>query len=152
MKIERVLGALVFAVAASGCASIIRGTKQDFTVETTPPGAQAALSTGETCAATPCTLRRPRKEGFTVTLSMPGYQTSTHTIDHHWTRNGIVTGMVGNALIGGLIGVGVDAANGANQDLIPNPLAVTLEPVAAPAAEAAPADAAAPAQEQAAPG
>ena len=67
--------------------------------------------------------------------------------------------MAGNVLIGGIIGIGVDAATGATQDLKPNPLHVVLEsdappppapppapvaamPQAAPAAPAAPAPAA----------
>lgn len=102
-------------------------------IETIPAGAHAVLSTGETCAATPCTLRRPRKEGFTVTLSMPGYQTSTHEIGHHRT-----TGGTWISIIGGPIGFGIDASTGASQNLDPNPLKVTLVPVAA-AAEPAPA-------------
>lgn len=141
MKVMNLITVAVFAAASSGCATILRGTKQDFTVETTPAGAQANLSTGETCAATPCTFRRPRKEGFTVTVSMAGYQTSMHEIRHHWSRRGTTTGIVGNAILGGGIGIGFDAASGANQDLTPNPLAVTLTPVPpapAPVAAAAP--------------
>ena len=45
--------------------------------------------------------------------------------------------------LGGLIGTAVDANSGATQDLVPNPLRVTLEAEGAPAAaEAAPAAAA----------
>lgn len=109
-----------------GCATIIRGTKQDFTVQTDPPGASALLSTGESCPATPCTFERSRNEPFTVTVSMPGYVTETHEIRNPWSRQGTTTGIVGNAILGGGIGIGVDAATGANRDLTPNPLVVTL--------------------------
>lgn len=34
--------------------------------------------------------------------------------------------MAGNVLVGGLIGVGVDAASGATKDLRPNPLVLQL--------------------------
>jgi hypothetical protein len=55
--------------------------------------------------------------------------------------------MAGNVLVGGLIGGVIDANSGATQELVPNPLRVTLEPEAiqvsapapAPAAEATPA-------------
>ena len=50
-------------------------------------------------------------------------------------------GMAGNVILGGLIGAAVDANNGATQDLVPNPLRVTLEAETAPGA-AAPAEAA----------
>ena len=36
-------------------------------------------------------------------------------------------GLAGNVLLGGVIGLGVDAATGAAFDLVPNPLKVTLE-------------------------
>lgn len=139
MKIKAFAAAAACAVATSGCASIIRGTSQDFGVESTPPGAQAALSTGETCV-TPCSLRRSRNEAFSVTVSLEGYNTSTHQILNPWSRNGTTTGIVGNAILGGGIGIGVDAMTGANRDLTPNPLVVTLEPDATPlvAAVAAP--------------
>ena len=35
-------------------------------------------------------------------------------------------GMAGNVLIGGLIGIGVDAASGATKELKPNPLVLKL--------------------------
>lgn len=150
------LGACAVAfVLVSGCATIIRGTKQDFTVQTDPPGASAQLSTGENCPATPCTFERTRNEPFTVTISKPGFVTETHEIRNPWSRQGTTTGIVGNAILGGGIGIGVDAMTGANRDLTPNPLMVTLRPdpaaavtaMAAPAeAEAAPVEAAASAE------
>jgi PEGA domain len=133
MRFTGLAGVAILAAAISSCASITRGTSANFTIETTPAGAQAVLSTGETCAATPCTLRRPRKEGFTVTLSMPGYQTSTHDIGHHRTTAGTWIGIAG-----GPISFGIDAATGASHNLDPNPLVVMLVPLAA-TAEPAPA-------------
>ncbi len=133
MKFSRLAGIVILAAALSGCASITRGTSANFTIQTSPAGAHAALSSGETCAATPCTLRRPRNQGFTVTLSLPGYQTSTHEITHNRTTAGTWIGIAG-----GPISLGIDAATGASHNLFPNPLVVTLVPVAAPA-EPAPA-------------
>jgi hypothetical protein len=37
--------------------------------------------------------------------------------------------MAGNVILGGGIGALVDANNGATQELVPNPLRVTLQPV-----------------------
>ncbi|WP_246251740.1 hypothetical protein [Parasulfitobacter algicola] len=39
---------------------------------------------------------------------------------------GGAAGMAGNVLIGGVIGIGVDAATGATQNLEPNPVMVNL--------------------------
>lgn len=136
----RVLVATAALVALSGCASIIRGTSDDFSIQTMPAGARAELSTGGTCYSTPCTLRMPRKQAFSVTLSLPGYQTSVHQIANPWSRAGTTTGIVGNVILGGAIGIGVDAATGANRDFVPNPLVVTMVPVAATPVAAAPAE------------
>jgi hypothetical protein len=154
MNSRHLLAIALLAPTAAGCASIIRGTNDEFTIETTPPGAHAALSTGQECETTPCTLKLPRKNAFNVTLTMPGYQTTTHEIRNPWSRQGTTTGIVGNVILGGAIGIGVDAATGANRDFVPNPLQVSMIPEAQPAPAAAPegampAEAAAPATEAA---
>src|SRR5512147_852969 len=139
MKTWNLAALMRAALACASCATIIRGAKTDFTVNSEPQGALVTLSTGEVCNATPCVFRnRPRNQAFTVTVEMDGYRTSTTEIGHHWSRRGTTTGIVGNAILGGGIGIGIDAATGANQDLFPNPLLVSLErdtpAVAAPAA------------------
>jgi hypothetical protein len=148
------VAALLAPLAA--CATITRGTTQAFTVETEPGGAVVATSNGLHCPATPCTFARvPRESEFTVTITKPGYQTSTHTVTHE-TAGGGGAAMAGNVLVGGLIGAAIDGNNGATQDLVPNPLRVVLTPDApapavAAAAPAAPAAEAAPAATPAAP-
>lgn len=154
------LGSLAAScVVLSACATITRGTNQDFAIESTPSQADVKLSTGQTCT-TPCTLRMKRKSAFKVTVSKDGYQTQEAEV-HGVMKGGGGAALAGNAIFGGLIGAGVDASNGSLMNLKPNPLQVTLVPVgasAAPvaatadavapaaAAPAAPADAAAPAE------
>jgi hypothetical protein len=133
---------LASCAALASCATVTRGTRTDFVVETQPSGAQVELSTGETCNATPCTFPRiKRNSEFSVTISMDGYQTSTHEIDNRM-RNGGTMGLAGNAVVGGLIGMAVDVGSGATQDLVPNPLVVQLNPIEAPAVVASTPDAA----------
>mgnify|MGYP001207986908 FL=1 len=97
-----------------------------------PSGARVETSLGLTCAATPCTFPDVRRNSdFTVTIIKEGYQTWTGTVTHQ-TAGGGAAGMAGNVLVGGLIGVAVDAGSGATQELVPNPLNVTLEPIVAP--------------------
>ena len=74
---------------------------------------------------------------FTVTVSKEGYQTTTHEIRNPWSREGTTVGVVGNFFLGGAIGIGVDAATGANRDLTPNPLVVLLEAAPGQVAEEA---------------
>ncbi|HRQ66166.1 MAG TPA: PEGA domain-containing protein [Xanthomonadaceae bacterium] len=116
----------VAAVAAlSGCATITRGTTQAWTVETDPVGANVELSSGEKCV-TPCTLKKKRKDGFTVSIVKDGYRAVRTEVLSSVSGAG-AAGMAGNVIVGGLIGIGVDAASGATRDLTPNPLVVKME-------------------------
>lgn len=134
---------LASVVALASCATITRGTKTAFVVETTPSGARVELSSGQVCDATPCTFAGISREAeFTVTVSRPGYRTTTHQVTHT-TSSGGGAGMAGNVLVGGIIGGVIDANSGATQNLVPNPLVVHMEaeatPVSAPAPAPAPA-------------
>lgn len=153
MKINfaRAAGLAVVGLASlqlGACATIVRGTKQKFTIESSPPAAKATTSLGVTCT-TPCTLKVDRKTRFTVTVSKDGYETQTVPVGRKVTAEGGTISFGGNWIIGGAIGMGIDAGTGAMFDLWPNPLVVTLKPtgdaVAAPAAAPAPAAAEAPA-------
>jgi hypothetical protein len=109
------------------CATITRGTSQKFTIETSPSEADIKLSTGQTCVS-PCTLNLKRKSQFVVTASKEGYKTQETEV-HGKVSGGGAAGFAGNAIFGGLIGAGVDAASGAAMSLEPNPLKLTLVPV-----------------------
>ena len=114
------------AMSASGCATVVRGTETPFTVSSTPSGADVEMTNGHRCT-TPCTLSLPRKNGFDVRISKPGYRTVHASVVSGASGEGSLA-MAGNVLVGGVIGVGVDAATGATNDLTPNPLSVFLEP------------------------
>ncbi len=117
--------ALVITAVASGCASITRGSKDALTIETEPSGANCTLSTGQVCSSTPCTLRMPRKSEGTASCKLEGYADASGNWTHKTAGSG-AAGMAGNVLLGGLIGVAVDAGTGATQDLTPNPLRITM--------------------------
>ena len=118
---------LIVGVAASlpACATITRGTNQQFTVQSTPEGARVSTSNGFQCDATPCTFRMARKDGFRVTVSMDGYVSQTVDVESVYSGNG-AAGMAGNVVFGGVVGGVVDASSGAMKDLRPNPLTVNL--------------------------
>jgi len=115
---------VVLALCLGGCATFIRGSTQSLTVDSLPGGATVSLSNGERCA-TPCVLKLKRKHPVAVELCKPGYRQAQTLVRSELGSAGAVR-MAGNALIGGLIGVGVDAASGAAKDLSPNVLAVLL--------------------------
>ncbi len=118
---------LLSAVMALGaCATVTRGTKEVFVVESDPPGAEVSMSNGMSCNATPCSFKVPRKETLVVEVSKEGYDSSSYTVQTQVSGGGGAA-MAGNVLVGGLIGVGVDAASGAMLEHKPNPLVVSLQ-------------------------
>lgn len=121
------IGALVGSVAIlSGCATVTRGSNDVLEIRTTPSGAQVQTSNGFSCSSTPCVLRMPRRSEFVVTLTREGCRSTQVNVTHR-TANSGAAGVAGNVLVGGLIGLGADAATGASQDLVPNPVDVTLQ-------------------------
>jgi hypothetical protein len=138
-----VLGAamLLGSAAFTGCATITRGTTEQLTVVSDPSGASVRLSNGFT-GITPATFTLPRKGNVIVTVSKEGYDSIDVPVSASLSGAG-TAGFVGNALIGGIIGGGVDIATGATLSHTPNPVSVTLrrKPIAsspAPAPEKAP--------------
>lgn len=113
-------------VILSGCATVTRGSKDVLEIKTTPAGAQVQTSNGFSCSSTPCAIKMPRRSEFVVDITRPGCKPMDVNVTHK-TADGGAAGVAGNVLVGGIIGLGVDAATGASQDLVPNPVEVTLE-------------------------
>ena len=125
-----VVGLVASTLCLGGCASVVRGTTETLAFTSTPPGAAVALSDGLACAATPCFIEVPRKDELAATFSKPGYQPQSVRVTTKVGDSGVVAG-AGNIIAGGVIGVGVDALNGANLDHYPNPVDATLQPAPA---------------------
>ncbi|HZV83351.1 MAG TPA: translation initiation factor 2 [Brevundimonas sp.] len=121
----RALALVGVALSLPACATITRGSSQEFTVQSEPSGARVSTSNGFQCDATPCTFRMPRKDAFRATIALPGYASQTHEIKSGISGGG-AAGMAGNLVFGGIIGGVVDASSGAMNNLTPNPLIVTL--------------------------
>jgi PEGA domain len=111
----------------TSCATITRGVHDKLTVTSDPSGANVVLSTGER-GVTPAKFVKERKtESFTVTVSKPGYISQTVKVESKFGGTG-GGAMAGNLLLGGAIGMGVDAGTGAYKSLYPNPVSVHLVP------------------------
>lgn len=126
-------------VLLSGCATIVSGTSQTVSISTTPGGATCAVERMGapigTAVTTPGVVTVNKNGGpLTVRCSKPGYQTATAAAEssfNGWT--------FGNIILGGLIGVVVDASTGANFDY-PRTMAMELQrdlarPMSAPAVQ-----------------
>ena len=127
MKILRILPVMAVLCLCS-CATITRGVHEKLRVESDPPGANVVLSTGKKGLTPVEFVEKRRRDNFTVTISKPGYTPRTIMVESKAGGTG-ATAMAGNLLLGGVIGMGVDAGTGAYHSLYPNPVKVTLQPI-----------------------
>lgn len=65
------IAATVALIGLAGCATMIRGTEQQVSINTIPVGAQVQLSNGMSCVS-PCTLAVPRNQSLTMTITREG--------------------------------------------------------------------------------
>jgi len=123
-KIPRIF-VLLLIVLPGGCASVVSGNETHTKITSIPTGAKCNLrGTGfETSVITPKALTLSAKASpISVACSVKGYQPKTERLIAESDGS-----IAGNILFGGLVGVAVDAANGAGMKY-PERLSVILEP------------------------
>jgi hypothetical protein len=127
----RFVGVVAACAVLGGCASVARGTTETISVSSTPAGAEVIVSGLEvpTTCTTPCAFVAKRNADISITLQKDGYQPQVVPLTKDIPTAG-AAGFAGNLLLGGLVGMGVDAATGAANDHKPNPVIVTLQPSA----------------------
>ena len=127
----RLLLAAALAAPCVGCASVTRGTTENISISSTPSGATAEVSGLDvpTTCVTPCVVVAKRSADMTVTVNKEGYEPQIIPLTKEIPGTG-AAGFAGNFLLGGVVGMGVDAVTGAALDHKPNPVIVTLQPVA----------------------
>lgn len=113
---------ILLCLILPSCATLTRGSSQEFIIITNPPGAYIETSHGYYCVS-PCKLSLPRINKFTVTARLNGFSDEYASVSNN---SGGVGVSAGNILIGGLIGIGTDATSGALKDLFPNPLIINF--------------------------
>ena len=123
------LGAVLAAVSTLGaCATVISGSSQAVAVNSNPNGAECRLDrAGQLVGSvqTPGTLQVERsKNDITVTCKKEGYQDTQAPLASSFNNM-----TFGNFLLGGLVGVAVDAASGANNKY-PDTVTVVMLPAA----------------------
>jgi hypothetical protein len=127
MRIQQVrLLCLVFiAIAVHGCATLMQGSTQQITVNSSPSGA-TVLVDGGLRFTTPTVLELSRKESHRIEISLEGYH--PERIDVRTTSSNMV---MGNIVAGGLVGFVVDHSSGAAFRLVPEVVRVSLRPITA---------------------
>src|SRR5690349_7030838 len=128
MRIVLLLFVLLGPMGLGGCASVTRGWSEQMQITSQPEGAEVRTSLSQACT-TPCTLTVSRKDEFSVSFTKPGYEPQTIQVGTRIAGAG-AAGFAGNVLVGGIIGMGVDAASGATLEHYPNPVVAMLQPVA----------------------
>lgn len=99
-------------LALSGCATITEGSTQLLSIDSDPQGARCELfrdgvAIGSSTTPGAMTIGKSKKD-ISVTCKKPGYEDGTGVI-----RSDVSAAFVGNVLIGGAIGVAIDASSGA---------------------------------------
>lgn len=128
MSIKMISTAVVVAVSVGACASITRGTTEPVAFVSVPSGAAMTTDRKYACPMTPCTIEIDRSEEFVATFTKPGYHPESIPVRTKVVGKG-AAGVAGNVLVGGVIGLGVDAYTGAALDHEPNPVIATMRPV-----------------------
>lgn len=129
-RFSTLAAAALIGALASACATVTRGTNNQVQIDSEPAGAQATTSLNHTCT-TPCTITVSRKDEFAVTFNKEGYETARVDVKTGIAGAG-AAGFAGNVILGGVVGMGVDAATGATLEHTPNPVKAVLQPVKAP--------------------
>jgi len=113
---------LGITLSATSCATILTGTKDKITFNTTPEGAKVMHKGVEKCI-TPCTAEIPRSlSKQMVTFEKEGFNSKEMKLTKSFNPVSLV-----NILLGGVIGVGIDAATGSLTKYSPKAYKVELE-------------------------
>ncbi len=126
---KKILIVAFSATTLAGCATITRGTTNDLQITSEPSGAAVRTTLAHTCV-TPCTLKVGRKDEFQVIFNKEGFKETTVPVRTQLANAG-VAGVAGNVLVGGGVGILVDAYSGSALEHVPNPVHAALEPLRA---------------------
>jgi hypothetical protein len=126
-----ILAVISAGLFAGGCASIVKGTTQIIPVSSDPSGADVKID-GNQVGRTPVSVKAKRKTDHLITVEKTGYQVESVAV----TRN-IGGAVFGNIILGGLVGWGVDAIDGAQWNLSPATISVILKVNSSPQPPAA---------------
>lgn len=133
-RVSRTLAAFGL-MGLTACSSIVEGTDQSITVITNPAGASCNLERQGTSIAvvnpTPGTVNVDKsKHSIAVLCSKADHETSAGTL-----ASSFESMTLGNILIGGVIGLAIDASSGA-LNKYPESITITVPPLSFPTAEA----------------
>jgi hypothetical protein len=130
-----VLGIGVVLLLVPGCATVMNGRHAEVAIKSKPAGARVSVQNekGETVATskTPGTVTLKRSHGlfrkaprYTAFIEKPGYETAQVSINPKWNP-----WILGNVVLGGVIGLAADSATGAIWRYSPDDINQPLSPI-----------------------
>jgi hypothetical protein len=125
LKFSRLLLLASTVLTLGSCATIVSGTDQAVNVQTQPVSADVVITANTGIVfydgQAPATVNLPRKNEYTVTVSMDGYEDRTVPI-----TQGFNAWVVGNLLCGGIPRGVIDLITGAFYELEPSQVSIEL--------------------------
>jgi len=113
MRKEIIFGVLAISFMVTSCATIISGTKQSVRFTSNPSSATIFIDEVE-AGKTPFEMQLTRNSEHSVKMKLDGYQTYQTRLTQTFNA-----WCLGNVVLGGLIGIAVDASTGALYNLSP---------------------------------
>lgn len=121
MKRSTVFLSFLAVLGLAACATIIHGTRQSVGITSTPSAA-TVYDNGQLLGKTPMVAELSRKSDHRIRIELDGFAPYEIVLTRH------VSGwLFGNLIFGGLIGIIVDAADGAIYNLKPEAITASLE-------------------------
>jgi hypothetical protein len=111
---------------STNCATIIHSTTQNIDIRSDPADAEIWIDGAKLVETTPTTLTLERKNAYFVKIIKGGYEPTEIKIERKTSG-----WIIGNILLGGLIGCGIDFLSGGAYDLTPESLDVNLTKIQA---------------------
>jgi hypothetical protein len=122
MRTLALLSCLLFLFVLQGCASIMHGTSQEMSFQSSPDEVTVTV-TGRVLGKTPVTTRIDKKSGQSVVFSKDGYKPVTMEL-----TTTLDPWFWGNIVLGGFIGSTTDGISGSVNQYSPSQYFVTLTP------------------------
>lgn len=115
------IASIFFVLSHTACGSIINTSNQKINVASDPSEAKIIVD-GQKVGKTPMTVTLARKDNHIIQIELEGYETEVITLNREtdgW--------FWGNCLLGGVIGMGIDAITGGMYELKPNEIQRELQ-------------------------
>ena len=126
-KLIGALVTLVLIVLSVGCATVTKGTSQTLTLTTEPPGARCTLTRAGAILAvinTPGSLKVKKDDDHvSVSCELATYKNISGVFESKYDNT-----IVGNVILGGVVGAMIDAGSGATYEYVNPTLTLTMIP------------------------